>query len=800
MATIIDALIVSLRLDNSGFSNEAKKSTAENNKLSASVENVTNASADLTITIKNLGNETKKATKKQDDFTKSVNEGVKAVGALFSAILVSSGLAKLISEVNRANDQLYFLSKNLGMSATEIKKWQNMAEMSGGSADGMAASMSNLSKSLWDLVTIGDSSVLPYFNALNVGVVDSGGKLRDLDAILLDVADSLSGMSRPQAYNIAKNMGFDEGTINTLLQGRDAMQEMLDTQRGLVISSEEELEISRQLNKQNAQVRQGWEGLKTLLANYLMPTLLKFSEVITGVLMFLNKNRDTAVMVFKGIGIVLGVLLIPLVIKAAAAFLGLFASIGLVPLALFALGAGLWLLYDDYKKWKEGGESLLGEYWAKWDKTITYILMKLDQFERWFKGTTIGQWFTDQEGNLNKLEAAFAAFAAYIATKWAAKMLGAFGRVSRGATKVGKGLSKGFIGKAGGVATATYIGSELADYALNEAFGDFDWFQRARTAQTWGDFGKAIIGEGDARWVDGEWVDNRGKQNGARLTENTLDIPTGDPERDTLAAKVSKGELSLDEANDILMNGYDISSDTDGEDGSVARNHTERGLRYNSPLNLAYANQQGADNIGGWAKFDTEYNGIRASANQLKMYYDGTSRAAGYQKLQTVWDIIHKWAPKGHGKNDPVAYSNTVASGMGVGVHDKINLNDPSVMYDLMKEMSKMENKGKFPYSKGLVMSAINGTGDPAVNLANKINSFNDFISNPIAPNAAAGTRQIMANSQMLQSGNKTVNNRVEANFGDININTSSATVSGNVADATTSARENMFQLITPMS
>ncbi|HHN8425550.1 TPA: hypothetical protein ACRRXX_003902, partial [Morganella morganii] len=154
-----------------------------------------------------------------------------------------------------------------------------------------------------------------------------------------------------------------------------------------------------------------------------------------------------------------------------------------------ALGAGLWLLYDDYKKWKEGGESLLGEYWAKWDKTITYILMKLDQFERWFKGTTIGQWFTDQEGNLNKLEAAFAAFAAYIATKWAAKMLGAFGRVSRGATKVGKGLSKGFIGKAGGVATATYIGSELADYALNEAFGDFDWFQRARTAQTWGDFG-----------------------------------------------------------------------------------------------------------------------------------------------------------------------------------------------------------------------------------------------------------------------------------------------------------------------
>lgn len=801
MATIIDALVVTLKLDNRGFSNEVKKATAENDRLSAAIDNVSDSSADLTITIKNQADETKKAAKKQDDFTKSINNGIKAIGALFATIMASSGLSKLISEIQKSNDQLYFLSKNLGMSATEIKKWQNMAEMSGGSADGMAASMSNLSKSLWDLVTIGDSSVLPYFNALNVGVVDSGGKLRDLDAILLDVADSLSGMSRPQAYNIAKNMGFDEGTINTLLQGRDAMQEMLDTQRGLVISSEEELEISRQLNKQNAQVRQGWEGLKTLLANYLMPSLLKFSELVTGVLMFLNKNRDTAVSVFKGIGIVLGVLLIPMVIKAATAFLGMFAAIGLVPLALFALGAGLWLLYDDFKKWKAGGESLLGEYWKKWDSTITPIIKLLDKLADWFKTTTIGKWFTDQEGNLNKLEAAFAAFAAYIATKWAAKMLGAFFRVSRGASSVGKGLSKGFIGKAGGVAAATYIGSELADYALNEAFGDFDWFQRARTAQTWGDFGKAIIGEGDARWVDGEWVDNRGKQNGARLTENTLDIPTGDSERDTLAAKVSKGELSLDEANDILMNGYDISSDADSEDGSVAKNHTERGLRYNSPLNLAYANQQGADNIGGWAKFDTEYNGIRASANQLKMYYDGTSRAAGYQKLQTVWDIIHKWAPKGHGKNDPVAYSNTVASRMGVGVHDKINLNDSSVMYDLMKEMSKIENKGKFPYSKGLVMSAINGTGDPAVDLANKINSFNDFVSNPIAPNAAAGTRQIMDNSQMLQSGSKTVNNSVEANIENINIQTSSPTISGNVGDGIdVTVRDHMFQLITPMS
>lgn len=801
MATIIDALVVTLKLDNRGFSNEVKKATAENDKLSAAIDNVSDSSADLTITIKNQADETKKAAKKQDDFTKSINNGIKAIGALFATIMASSGLSKLISEIQKSNDQLYFLSKNLGMSATEIKKWQNMAEMSGGSADGMAASMSNLSKSLWDLVTIGDSSVLPYFNALNVGVVDSGGKLRDLDAILLDVADSLSGMSRPQAYNIAKNMGFDEGTINTLLQGRDAMQEMLDTQRGLVISSEEELEISRQLNKQNAQVRQGWEGLKTLLANYLMPSFLKFSEKVSGFLMFLNKNRDTAVTVFKGIGIVLGVLLIPMVIKAATAFLGMFGAIGLVPLALLALGSSLWLLYDDFKKWKSGGESLLGEYWKKWDETITPIVKMLDDFKDWFKDTTIGKWFTDQDGNLETWKVALGAFGLWFAGKWVVGITG-------GLLKIGAGFLAlfGWPGLlVAGLVTALGIWQmKLNELDLSplmvaaaEAKIKVDDLTKSldmlRNAENGGDKAQALIRAGSDIIPGGHFL-KMGID--AKLPEKIRNKIEKDGIKNSVTDLWGSTKDYLVSAGKVQERNKQKS-----DDGKVASVHKERGLRYNSPLNLAYANQQGADNTGGWAKFDTEYNGIRASAKQLKMYYDGTSRAAGYKKLQTVSDIIHQWAPKGHGKNDPVAYSNTVASRMGVGVKDKIDLNNPAVMLSLMKEMSKVENNGKFPYSDQLAMSAIQGTGDPYANAANNINKFNEFVSKPIAPNAAAGTRQIMDNSQMLQSGSKTVNNNVEANIENINVHTSASTLSGNVSDGLdVTVRDHMFQLITPMS
>ncbi len=792
MATIIDALVVTLKLDKGKFSNDAKKATTESDRLAAAID-------DLTAAIKGQGDETKKAKKKQDDFTKSVNNGIKAVGAFFTTILVSSGLSKLISEVGRTNDQLYFLSKNLGMSATEIKKWQNMAEMSGGSADGMAASMSNLSKSLWDLVTIGDSSVLPYFNALNVGVVDSGGKLRDLDAILLDVADSLSGMSRPQAYNIAKNMGFDEGTINTLLQGRDAMQEMLDTQRGLVISSEEELEISRQLNKQNAKVRQGWEGLKTLLANYLMPSFLKFSEKVSGFLMFLNKNRDTAVTLFKGIGIAIGLFLIPMALKAATAFMAMFAplfgGIGLILL----LGLVLAGLYDDYETWKKGGDSLFD--YSGWEENIEMVLTALKDLKDWFKDTTIGKWFTDQDGNLETWKVALGAFGLWFAGKW---VVG----ITAGLLKIGAGFAAMF-GWPGLLVAGLITALGLWQLKLNEldlsplmvaaaeAKIKVDDLTKSldmlRNAESGGDKAQALIRAGSDIIPGGNFL--------------KMGIDAKLPEK--IRNKIEKDGIKNSvtdlwgSTKDYLVSAGKVQerNKKKSDDGKVASVHKERGLRYNSPLNLAYANQQGADNTGGWAKFDTEYNGIRASAKQLKMYYDGTSRAAGYKKLQTVSDIIHQWAPKGHGKNDPVAYSNTVASRMGVGVKDKIDLNNPAVMLSLMKEMSKVENNGKFPYSDQLAMSAIQGTGDPYANAANNINKFNEFVSKPIAPNAAAGTRQIMDNSQMLQSGSKTVNNNVEANIENINVHTSASTLSGNVSDGLdVTVRDHMFQLITPMS
>ncbi|MDW7790099.1 hypothetical protein R4E92_06770 [Morganella morganii] len=814
MATIIDALVVTLKLDKGKFSNDAKKATTESDRLAAAID-------DLTAAIKGQGDETKKAKKKQDDFTKSVNNGIKAVGAFFTTILVSSGLSKLISEVNRANDQLYFLSKNLGMSATEIKKWQNMAEMSGGSADGMAASMSNLSKSLWDLVTIGDSSVLPYFNALNVGVVDSGGKLRDLDAILLDVADSLSGMSRPQAYNIAKNMGFDEGTINTLLQGRDAMQEMLDTQRGLVISSEEELEISRQLNKQNAQVRQGWEGLKTLLANYLMPSFLKFSEKVSGFLMFLNKNRDTAVTMFKGIGIAIGLFLIPMALKAATAFMAMFAPLfGGVGLILL-LGLVLAGLYDDYETWKKGGNSLFD--YSGWEENIEMVLTALKDLKEWFKDTTIGKWFTDQDGNLEAWKVALGAFGLWFAGKWVVGITG-------GLLKIGSGFLALF-GWPGLLVAGLVTALGIWQMKLNELDLSPLMTAAAEAKIKFDDLTKSINMFRNARnGIDKVQAGIRAGSEiipGGSLAKLAIDNKIVDK----VTGKVKKDGL-LKSLNDAAVGAYSYlasgkSSNSSGftatgvevpnqdkriyktANGDVIREGGSRAWRNNNPSNMIWGDA--AKRLGAIGHDEKRHGHVMAifpdretgdKAREYMLFESGWGKqlatkgdygaGLGYRD-KTVSQALTSHSPPEAG-NDTAAYIRDALEALG-GQNKRmgdLTQNERRILLDII---DKKEGQGA-----GVEYTTNAPKRIDTEKLLSNLVSFNEQISQPLTPNAMPGIQQTMANSQALQSGSKSVTYNITAPVENLNVNTSASTISGTVTDARDAWRSDLFQTITPMS
>lgn len=475
----VEQIFVELLLNAKGYSKEADDAVKKSEKLE-----------------KGLGNTEKqsvKTNKSFDGLVGGLRKAVKGVAGLTAVIAAGTGLLKLADEARKANDELNFLSKNLGMSSGEVKAWQGAAAAMGGSAQGMAGDMKALNSSMNDFTMTGESSMLPMFNTLGVSMVDAQGKVRGTNDVMLDLADSMSKMDREQAFLMGQKLGFDEGTINTLLQGRDAMQEMVDYHKQMYTSNKQELEASRKLSENQAKMSAHWDSMKLMMGNAIIPLLVKLSGIALKFFEFLQRHQKTVKAVFEGMAIFLGMLVVPLLGKALVAallfmapFLPFIATVGL-------LGAAFIALYQDYKVWAEGGDSLFN-----WGAFSGYI----DNAK--FSTENLGKGFLHLIGDYNSWSEVAEDGKSWLKLK---------GFIDENGVSL-KTLREGFINLAGDIvkyAIPTLKGyAEILQKLVNGDFKGAAW----QSAQMFQNLGDKIIQGGKDIWN--------------RATES-VDITTGQP-------------------------------------------------------------------------------------------------------------------------------------------------------------------------------------------------------------------------------------------------------------------------------
>lgn len=382
MATVIDTLFMELGIDSSKFIRQAGQAVSKLDDMTGAFEK---AEAKTGKSGKGLDKHAEKVgqnVKQAKNLTEAMGKVAKGAAALFALVTGSNALDKLIRETAEANVQLDNLSRNIGMGRNSLQAWGGMAEMAGGSAEGMKGSLAGLSMGITRLTTMGDTSVVPFFNAFGVALLNADGKARNLDSIMLDLSDRFSKMDRVQAYNLAKSMGLDDGTINTLLLGRAEMEKMLEMQRNLYRSGEKEIAVSRELTRSRAYLNQQWDALKNMVADALAPHLLRLVKLVSGFADYLMRNENTMKHVFEGLAFVLGAVLLPVLWSAVTALYAFIAPFALAAAAVAALGAAFVLLYDDYKTWAEGGKSLFD--WGAFTGYIKTSKVSVDSLTKGF--------------------------------------------------------------------------------------------------------------------------------------------------------------------------------------------------------------------------------------------------------------------------------------------------------------------------------------------------------------------------------------------------------------------------------
>lgn len=113
-------------------------------------------------------------------------------GALGSLVPLATGagLAAMAKGAIDAADNMNDLSQKTGVSVESLSKFQQAANASGTSIEGVGAAMIKLSKGM----TTGKMPAIDALNELGINAKDASGKLKGTDQIMLEVADKFAKM------------------------------------------------------------------------------------------------------------------------------------------------------------------------------------------------------------------------------------------------------------------------------------------------------------------------------------------------------------------------------------------------------------------------------------------------------------------------------------------------------------------------------------------------------------------------------------------------------------------------------
>ncbi len=329
MPTIIDSLIVKLGLDNSEFVAKSKKTGETTDKLDKDL---------------------KQSAKSGNESFQTLSKGAVQFLAIIGGTVA---IKRFIEQTVDTNSHLFRLSQNLKESVDTVSAWSNATELAGGSASGLQGTMDMLSRAQTELQLTGQSALIPYFSSLGLSLADVNGKAKPVSTILLELADRFSGMDRTTANNMGRMFGIDQGTMNLLLQGRGAVEDVIRKQKEFTVTTKQQAEEAQRLYQAFTSLRQGTHAFGMSLLSDAIPYIEKVIDLLQEFGAWVKDNQDFVVNFLTILGVSLAGL-------AAATI-----PINTVILAVTGLAGAIALLYQDFQIWKKGGMTFID--WQKWE-------------------------------------------------------------------------------------------------------------------------------------------------------------------------------------------------------------------------------------------------------------------------------------------------------------------------------------------------------------------------------------------------------------------------------------------------
>ncbi|EIG1892524.1 lytic transglycosylase catalytic [Escherichia coli] len=574
-----------------------------------------------------------------------IKMGLAVEGAALSVVAFTAKIASGL-------DNLYWASQRTGATVQGIQSIGYAVSQVGGSVDAARSSLESLSRFIRN-----NPGAEGFLNRLGVQTRDASGNMRDMAAIFTGVGQKLSGMPYYRANQYAQMLGIDENTLMAMRRGVgqfsaqysemvkaigfNADQAALSSNRFMTSLKSLGEMAGMARDKIGSNLADGLAGQIDNLRKKIIENFPKIevtiTKVIKGILWLGEIVGRVAFRIVDGVGDiiecwgkldaetktlieVIGGLVVAMRILNSTFWM---SPIGLITGLIVALG----LLWEDYKTWKEGGNSLID--WEKWQPAID----KAKDAITWIRDHLL-----ELKDGVGGWQNALEILGTFIAGVWVSRVLGAFGKIS--------GLP---------------VPPWLKLWALYAGYIVSDRENIADSAKSSLRYTKRIIG--DTLAAIGIKTDiGRRDVSEVREWPAWMDWLHGGP-----------GKVIRQGQSNGVVHGSNVQPDIPGGGTLADRN--------NNPGNIRPVSGKG------FRFFESALEGWEAMKNQLMRYFTGktTGRA-----LQTIQDIVSTWAPAGD-NNDPKKYAQDVAKWMGVSPNAILNLTDPRTMGALMQSMARKE-------------------------------------------------------------------------------------------------------------
>jgi hypothetical protein len=274
----IDELVVTLALDASKFTAEQKKAVQQLKKLEQQQE-------------KNNKESQKSWNSAADAITKAKNQLI-AFGAVALGV---NGFKDFVATMVTGNAALGRTSQLLNMSARDLDAWGNAARRFGGDAKGVQGSIQGIEGHLAARFTSDQSGFLTTLAQLGANdAVDWQKNTVDLYKLADAIKRVKDTRGEQVAYNLAQQLGLDQGTFQMLMQGGDAVKQLHDRYYDMSRVTDENIDASNRLLGKWADLKAEAESLGQSVFSSLVPALDAAADASIKVLQSTDANKGAA--------------------------------------------------------------------------------------------------------------------------------------------------------------------------------------------------------------------------------------------------------------------------------------------------------------------------------------------------------------------------------------------------------------------------------------------------------------------------------------------------------------------------